>query len=78
MSFYYLFRINIVLQLLESIKLETNNFFSFDFCITIKQGNTVCNKIIELDGMQHFKFIKYWKNCPEEALKRDFLQNGMR
>ena len=55
---------------------STNKYLPFDFCIEKYKI------IIELDGLQHFKYVKNWNNNPEEARLKDIykmnraLENG--
>lgn len=44
---------------------ETGRYLPFDFCIPSLKI------IIELDGNQHFRNIKYWKSSVENNTRRD-------
>lgn len=48
---------------------ETGRILPFDFCV----GNV----IVELDGDQHFKEVKYWKTCPAKIQERDRLKEKL-
>jgi very-short-patch-repair endonuclease len=50
--------------------IETNCYFPFDFCIEEYKI------IIELDGIQHFKIVKHFRQTPEEQRKRDLYKQN--
>ena len=47
---------------------KTNCYLPFDFCIEEYKI------IIELDGIQHFKQVKHFRNTPEQQRKRDLYK----